>query len=64
MNTQKRNTLISLRKSRNWTQKELAEKVGTRQQTVCAWEQGNRSPTLHKAKKLAEVFEIPIESFL
>ncbi|MGE7129202.1 helix-turn-helix transcriptional regulator [Lysinibacillus xylanilyticus] len=64
MDTQKRDNLISLRKSRNWTQKELAEKIGARQQSVCAWEQGIRSPTLKKAKKLADLFEVTIESFL
>ncbi|MGE7092583.1 helix-turn-helix transcriptional regulator [Lysinibacillus sp. NPDC048646] len=64
MDTQKRENLKSLRITKDWTQKELANRIGASQQTVCAWEQGIRSPTLKKAKKLAELFEVPIESIL
>ncbi len=64
MNTNKRDNLKFLRLSKSWTQHDLAKRVGTSQQTICAWEQGIRSPTLKKAKKLAEIFEVPIENFL
>ncbi|WP_342535690.1 helix-turn-helix transcriptional regulator [Lysinibacillus sp. FSL K6-1151] len=64
MDTNKRDNLKSLRLANNWTQYDLAKRVGTSQQTICAWEQGIRSPTLKRAKKLAELFEVPIEFFL
>ncbi|MGE8004343.1 helix-turn-helix transcriptional regulator [Lysinibacillus sp. NPDC093216] len=64
MENTKRNTLVSLRKNKNWTQRDLAEIMQVSQQAVSEWEQGTRSPTFKKAKKLADLFETPIESFL
>lgn len=64
MESTKRDNLISLRKSRGWTQNDLARLMNVSQQAVSEWEQGTRSPTFKKAKKLAELFDMPIESFL
>ena len=43
----------TLRQDRGLTQLELAERAGTSQPTVAAYESGAKSPTLHTLRKLA-----------
>ena len=44
------------------TQKALAAKVGVTRQTIMAIENAKYSPTLELAFKIAEVFEVDVES--
>ena len=44
------------------TQKTLAAKVGVTRQTIMAIENARYSPTLELAFKIAEVFELDVES--
>ena len=56
------NRLKVLRAERNWSQAELADRLGVSRQTVNALETGRYDPSLPLAFKIARVFERPIES--
>ena len=63
------NRLRSLREERmrtgqdseNWTQEELAKRVGVSRQTIIAIEKGTYNPSLKLAFKLAQIFGVAIE---
>ena len=44
------------------TQLELAERIGVTRQTVAAIEQGRYSPSLEAAFRIAQVFQVPLET--
>lgn len=44
------------------TQQELADRIGVTRQTVAAIEQGKYSPSLEAAFRIAQVFQVPLES--
>jgi len=46
--------LITLRKEKKLTQKELAELIGDKQSNISRLESGNYNPTLAKLKKIAD----------
>lgn len=48
--------LKRIREERNWTQKQLATKIGTNSVSISRWESGERVPTLYFRAKLCEVF--------
>lgn len=56
-----KNRLRVLRAEREWSQAELAERLGVSRQTVNALETGKYDPSLPLAFKLGRVFELPIE---
>ncbi len=56
-----RNTLKVLRAERDWSQSDLAERLGVSRQTVNALETGKYDPSLPLAFKLARLFARPIE---
>ena len=56
------NRLKVLRAERNWSQAELAERLGVSRQTVNALETGRYDPSLPLAFKIARVFEQAIEA--
>lgn len=53
--------LITLRKIKNMTQEDIAEKVGVSRQSVAKWETGETVPDLDKCKILAEIFEVSLD---
>ena len=55
------NRLKVLRAERNWSQAELAERLGVSRQTVNALETGRYDPSLPLAFKISRVFHLPIE---
>ena len=55
------NNLVSLRKMKNLTQEDVAEKVGVSRQAVAKWEAGDTVPDLDKCKLLAELFEVSLD---
>ncbi len=57
-----KNHIRALRTGREWSQAELAERLGVSRQTVIAIESGKYDPSLPLAFKLARVFERPIEA--
>jgi putative transcriptional regulator len=56
-----KNRLKILRAERNWSQEELAERLGVSRQTVNAIEREKYDPSLPLAFKIAAVFEQTIE---
>ena len=56
-----KNKLRELRAAREWSQAELADKLGVSRQTVIAVESGRYDPSLPLAFAIARVFALPIE---
>ena len=56
-----KNHLRELRTSRDWSQSDLAEKLGVSRQTVNAIETERYDPSLPLAFKVARLFKLPIE---
>ena len=56
------NRLKVLRAERDWSQAELAARLGVSRQTVNALETGRYDPSLPLAFRIARTFELPIES--
>ena len=56
-----RNRLKVLRAERDWSQADLAGRLGVSRQTVNALETGKYDPSLPLAFKLARLFDRPIE---
>ena len=57
-----KNRLRVLRAEREWTQQDLAERVGVTRQTIHAIEAGKYDPSLPLAFALARLFTRPIEA--
>ena len=57
-----RNRLRVLRAERDWTQAELAQKLGVTRQTIHAIEAEKYDPSLPLAFKVAKLFAQPIEA--
>lgn len=49
-------TIRELRQARDWTQFELALKVGVQPQAIYLWESGRRIPQVPQLRKLGELF--------
>lgn len=57
-----RNRLRVLRAEREWSQADLADRLGVSRQTVNAIETGKYDPSLPLAFKIAAIFGLPIEA--
>lgn len=56
-----KNRLKVLRAERDWSQGELADRLGVSRQSVNALETGKYDPSLPLAFKIARLFALPIE---
>ena len=56
-----RNRISELRRTRNWTQEDLAERVQVTRQTIISLENGRYNASLLLAHKLAVCFGTTIE---
>ena len=56
------NRLKVLRAERNWSQQDLAGRLGVSRQSVNAIETGKYDPSLPLAFRIADLFELPIEA--
>jgi putative transcriptional regulator len=56
-----KNRLKVLRAENDWTQAELADRVGVARQTIVALEKGKYSPSLELAFRLSKLFGKPVE---
>jgi len=56
-----KNRLKVLRAENNWTQEELAQRVGVSRQAINAIETGKYDPSLPLAIKLGKLFGKPVE---
>lgn len=57
-----KNRLRVLRAEHDWSQAELADRLGVSRQTANALESGKYAPSLPLAFKVAKVFGLPIEA--
>ncbi|MBV7258717.1 helix-turn-helix transcriptional regulator [Erythrobacter crassostreae] len=55
------NRLKVLRAERDWSQQDLADRLGVSRQSVNAIEKGRYDPSLPLAFTISETFELPIE---
>jgi len=56
-----RNQVKVLRTDRQWTQEQLAERVGVSRQSINSIERNRYVPSLALALKFAHVFELPTD---
>lgn len=56
--------IYTLRVKQNLSQKAFAEKIGASQASVNYWESGKRQPKLGQLQKIADFFEITLDSLL
>ena len=56
------NRLKVLRAERDWSQSDLAERLGVSRQSVNAIETGKYDPSLPLAFRIAELFDLSIEA--
>ena len=57
-----KNKLRELRTAREWSQADLADKLGVSRQTINAIETEKYDPSLPLAFKVARLFKLPIEN--
>jgi len=55
------NRLKILRAERNWSQQDLAERLGVSRQSINAIETGKYDPSLPLAFRISELFQLAIE---
>jgi transcriptional regulator with XRE-family HTH domain len=56
--------LSQLRKKTNWTQDDVARKLGIARTTYAMYEQGRREPDAETLSQLAELFEVTVDYLL
>jgi len=56
--------IFELRKSRGWSQEELAERLGVTRQSVSKWEGGDSVPDVDKIVDLSELFGVSTDYLL
>lgn len=56
-----KNRIAELRKEKNLSQRELANKINTSQANVSRWENGIIYPSIIECWKLADFFEVSID---
>ena len=57
-----KNRLRVLRAEREWSQQDLADRLGVSRQSVNAIETGKYDPSLPLAFRIADLFALPIEA--
>lgn len=53
-----------LRKEKEWTQWDLAHKLGVVQTQINRWESGRFTPSIEVIKKLSRIFDVSIDTLL
>jgi len=56
--------LTTLRKSREWTQEQLAEQLNVSRQSVSKWEGGQVVPDVEKIVELSTIFDVTVDYLL
>ena len=59
-----RDNLVMLRKLNNYSQEEIAEKIGISRQAYGKWEKGETVPDIEKCALLAEVYGVTVDSLI
>ena len=55
--------IVELRKSANWTQAELAQKLNYSDKAVSKWERAESTPDVEVLKNMADLFQVPVGYF-
>lgn len=55
--------IIGLRKQKNWSQADLADKIEVSRVIVGKYERNDASPSVEIAKKIADAFEVSLDFF-
>ena len=55
--------IVDLRKERNWTEYQLAERSGLTQSTISSWYRKNMLPTIPSLTKICDAFGITLSQF-
>ncbi len=53
--------ITALRKSKSWTQAELAHRINYTDKAVSKWERAESTPDVTVLKSMAEIFQVPIQ---
>ena len=56
--------LKDVRKLSNFTQKQVAERLGVVESCYANWEQGRAEPNIDMLRKLGEIFNVSIDELL
>lgn len=56
--------ISDLRKSRQWTQAQLAERIEVEPETISRFERGATAPSLHTLEKLAQALKVSVGDLL
>lgn len=59
-----RDNIIMLRNVKGYSQEEVAEKIGISRQAYAKWEKGESVPDVMRCQKLAELYDVSIDSLL
>ena len=49
-----------LRTAHGWSQRQLAERLGCVQASVCHWEMERSMPSLHRLQRIARLCDVPV----
>ena len=55
------NKILELRKKNDFSQEQLAEKMGVARQTISKWELGETAPDLTQSKMLTQIFNVSLD---
>ena len=55
------NKIFELRKKNNFSQEQLAEKMGVARQTISKWELSETAPDIKQAKELSKLFQVSLD---
>lgn len=64
MNMKFSENLIKLRKEKNWSQEQLAEKLNVTRQTIYKWESGQSYPEMDRLIEISEIFKISVDDLI
>lgn len=56
--------IARLRKARQWTQADLARRLGVSETSVCYWEQDRSRPRAARLQSLAALFDTPVAGLI
>ena len=56
--------VAELRKSKNMTQQDLADRIGVSFQSISKWENGGSMPDIQLLPELAELFSVSVDQLL
>lgn len=56
--------LLTLRKQKQMTQEEVAEKIGVSRQALAKWERGETLPDIERCRALAEIYGVTLDALV